>query len=555
MHTDRSRQRADPYVITALIVAAMLRLVRLDEARLWFDEVMSARWVALPWREMVHAALTDMHPPLYFTLLKGWVSWAGTTDWALRLPSAVASCVAVGVTAALAGQLAGARAARWAAWLAALSPYLLHYGQEARMYAFVSALAALLALLWARYARGTTERLGAGFALCATALVATHYYGVFYVSALAASAVLFAWWRQRPAAGVWGAGPALVAAAVALACAALLARRQAGGAYELGLAAVPGALWSLLGGPELLPSSAAVHTHGVRAALPYMPLAALGLAALAVLAVAGFTRLSASARLLVGSGLAGALAAPFAAQLAAAVDVNPRYLAPAVPLLIALLAAGVPARLDRGWRSAAAVVLLGLLALGSGWHLSRPGHGREDIVDIERWLAAHLDPHEPLLVTSFEMAILAAHHWPEREVHLYPEMRIVATPENAAALAAALPFPPERPRAVYVFGRVWLSDPDGALRKELRARYASCGELREADVEILCLRDRTPRTVPVNARALLRTSRAPRQRRSPPDEAHRATAASPPRLSPRSAPRSGRGSAGPRPGRPEEAAG
>lgn len=485
------QSRIDPYLAAALAVAALLRLFRLDEARLWFDEVMTARWVALPWPEMVQAALTDMHPPLYFALLKGWTVWAGTSDWALRLPSAVASCAAVALTAALAWHLAGARAARWAAWFAALSPYLLHYGQEARMYAVVSALAAALALLWARYARGTVDRLGLGFALCAAALAATHYYGVFYVMALAGSAALLAWWRGRITAVAWGVAPALLAAAAALGLAALLARGQAGGAYELGLAAIPGGLWSLLGGPELLPSSAAVHARGLRAALPYVPLAALGLAVLAVLGGSGFGRLAAPARLLVASGLAGALLTPFAAQLVAAVDVNPRYLAPALPLLLALLAAGAPAHLVPGVRTAAVFGLLGVLALGSAVHLSRPGHGREDIASLERWMATHLEPDEPLLVTSFEMAILAAHHWPERDVRLFPETRVVVTPENADALAAALPFPAEQPRAVYVFGRAWLSDPDGALRGALRARYDSCGELRSADIEVLCLRDRT----------------------------------------------------------------
>ena len=64
--------------------------------------------------------------------------------------------------------LADRRAGRWAAWFAALSPFLVHHAQEARMYALVATLAAANLLALARFTTGRTARLGALFAVSAT---------------------------------------------------------------------------------------------------------------------------------------------------------------------------------------------------------------------------------------------------------------------------------------------------------------------------------------------------------------------------------------------------
>ncbi len=478
--------RRDPWIAGALLCAVGLRLTRLGAAQLWLDEVLTARWVAMPWDALVRTAVTDNHPPLYFALLKLWTLIAGDSAFALRLPSAVLSAAVVALVALLALRLAGRRAARSAAWLAALSPYLLHYGQEARMYALVSALAAWLTLEAVRVVRAPGARPGVGFALAAAALATTHYYGTFVVLALAAVLWQLAARRGQRDAMRAGLVPAVGAALVALAVAALFARRQAGGGYDLGLVALPGALWSLLAGPELLPAAAAVHAHGAYAALPYVPLALLGTLAFVWLACAGVRALLPRGRGVLVGALGGALAAPFVVQLVVDVDVHPRYLAAALPLVLVVLAAGMPARLGRDPGSIAAVALLGLLALGSVLHLARPGHGREDIAAIEAWLATHA-PSDPLLVTSSEMAIVAGYYWPERPMQLYPPGGMVATRANADALAAALPLSSDG-RAVYVFGRAWVSDPEGALRAALRTRYASCGETTGSGVEVFCLR-------------------------------------------------------------------
>ena len=485
----RSGILADPWVLAALAAALVLRLLHLGTAPLWFDEVMTADWVARPWREMLAACLADNHPPLYFAVVKLIRDLCGDAPWVLRLPSALLGLATIPLAAAAAETLAhDRRAGRWAAWFAALSPFLVHHGQEARMYALVGTLAAANLLALARFTTGRSARLGMLFALTAVALACTHYYTVFYLGGAVLAAVaarpreLRAWF---PAAAV-----ASAASTTALLAAALLARHQAGGSYELGWFAMPGALWSLVAGYALLPDTFALHAEGSRAALRYLPVALAAGPALAVCIALGLRALGWRERLTVLLPIATALLAPFAVRLLLGVAVNPRYFQSTVPAVLVLLAVGAAARTM--WPRLATVAGLAvgvLLASGTALHLAEPGHGREDIGGAGGWLDAHVPADQPLLVTSREMAYLARFHWARRPIVEYPAPPTVADSASADDIAEHLPW--RDGRAIYVFGRAWVSDPDGALERDVRERYATCGEFDGRGIRIYCLDQRS----------------------------------------------------------------
>lgn len=497
----------DGWVLAALAIACLARLVRLDAASLWLDEVLTAQWVALPVGELIRTSMADNHPPLYFLLVRGWASVAGDSVWALRVPSAVASMLAVGGIAMLAAMLRGAVAARWAAGLAALCPYLVHHGQEARMYAVISAVAVVQVIALTRVLRGDVRAPGLLFVLCGWVLAATHYYAALFVGVVLVALLLGLWWRPAwdarieraagrrrilamPRGRRWRAAlPALVltglAPSAALAAAWLMARHTAGRQYGLGLFALPGTVFSMITGYALLPSAEALHARGLAAALPFLPLA-VGTGALVLAAsVYGWRALSPAARLIVAVPLLGALFIPLAAQSLGDVGINPRYVAAGAPLLLVWLAAAGPARLGWDGRSVTMLGLLGVMALGTALHLAQPGHGREDVAAAGAWLDRHVPVDHEVLISSFEMEIVARHHWPRRLLRAYPEPGVQADAGNAGSLAAALPL--DGDRAYVVLGRAWLTDPDGALRAALRSQYASCGEAAVRGIEMFCL--------------------------------------------------------------------
>ena len=474
----------DPWVLAALLVGLALRLLHLGAAPLWFDEVMTADWVSRSWREMLALCLADNHPPLYFAVAKLAHDVLGASAWSLRLPSAVLGVAVVPIAAAAAATLADRRAGRWAAWFAALSPFLVQHAQEARMYALVATLAAANLLALARFVTGRTTRLGALFVVSAVALAATHYYAIFYLTGAVLCAIAV---RPREL-RAWLPEAALVSvtSAVSLLTAALVARHQGGGSYELGWFALPGTLWSLVSGYALMPDTFALHAEGGRAALRYLPVVLAATPALLVCAVLGLRRTDRRGRLALVLPCATALLAPFVIRLLLGLPVNPRYFQATVPAVLVLLAIGSTAVTRWPGLAPAAGIGVGvLLVAGTGLHLAAPGHGREDVRGAEAWLESHVPRDQPLLVTSSEMAYLARYHWTDRQIVEYPSPRAVVTATSADEVAERLPW--QDGRAVYVFGRAWVSDPEGALENDLRQRFASCGRFETRGIRIYCL--------------------------------------------------------------------
>lgn len=484
-------KQLDPWILAALFVALAIRLFNLDEAALWFDETLTLQRIRLAWDEAVlHEFFSggDANQlPVYFVLVKAWSTVAGTSSIALRLPSVLCSLATVLLTAGLARTLLSKQAARWAAWLAAVSPYLLHHAQEARMYPLVSALAAASIFLLARYLRGDTPKLGAAFVLVNLALLATHYYAMFIVSAVLLVPLLL---LRRPLAD-WLSAVSITGTGVIglMLMAILIAGHHSGEAYDTGLIAFPGVVWSMISGYTLMPSSEELHTLGIRAALPYLPVALITIVPLGILVVRGLMALDRDALLLILATLTVPLLAPFMVRIVFPdISINPRYTMTAAPSLLVLLGAGLTHRFsEHVYVMISAFILIAVMISGSVRHLLTPGHGREDIYAARNWLEENVPVEEEVLVTSNEMHHLAMFHWPDRQFRLYPDRKIVVNHENSVEIAKNIPFSPVTGRSIFIFGRTWLSDPNGALQDELAKRYAMCPGTETRGIRILCL--------------------------------------------------------------------
>jgi uncharacterized membrane protein len=128
-----------------LLAGLALRLFRLGADSLWYDETVSAALAGSALPELIRHTAGDIHPPLYYILLRGWLILMG-------YPTGHADAAGIGLEVAagffslffgvllicliyaLARRLAGPRAALIAAALAAFSPYHIWYSQEVRMY-------------------------------------------------------------------------------------------------------------------------------------------------------------------------------------------------------------------------------------------------------------------------------------------------------------------------------------------------------------------------------------------------------------------------------------
>ncbi len=158
-------------------MALALRAHRLAAQSLWSDEDITLDRALTPLGDMLRGLPVEQGP-LYYALMRPWTLLAGSSDLALRWPSLLTSVVAVPVAMAMGGRLAGRRAGRLLGLIAAVNPFLVYYGQEARGYALLwcLALATPLALLHAERSGRRRDWILAG--ALAAAAVLTHAYGV-----------------------------------------------------------------------------------------------------------------------------------------------------------------------------------------------------------------------------------------------------------------------------------------------------------------------------------------------------------------------------------------
>lgn len=121
------------------LAALLLRLYGLGDKPFWLDEVTSLRRATASVPALVSDSLNNTHYPTYFLLL--WlVAKFGTSQWLLRLPSAVFGALGAALTCVLGGRVGNLRAGAIAGLLLAISPFEVQFGQEARSYTLVSCL-------------------------------------------------------------------------------------------------------------------------------------------------------------------------------------------------------------------------------------------------------------------------------------------------------------------------------------------------------------------------------------------------------------------------------
>lgn len=198
------------------LLAFALRVLRIDYQSLWRDEVDAVLFASRSLGEAL-AMFTRVgeNGPLYFLGLHGWIGLAGTSEFALRFPSACCGVLAVLLTYRLGRVLLGRAIAFIATLLLAVSPYHVWYSQEAKMYALISFLAPLsLYVLWRAVDSGRRRLWLAWAAL----MVAFLYIHLFAAMMLLVSVI---WLPLLRPSRRWRLSPALAIAVVAVAAAAL----------------------------------------------------------------------------------------------------------------------------------------------------------------------------------------------------------------------------------------------------------------------------------------------------------------------------------------------
>jgi uncharacterized membrane protein len=172
-------------LLVIILIGLFLRVYDLGTQSIWYDESSSV-WIAKMsfLSQVVQATRSfELAPPLYFIILHYWIALFGTSEVALRSLSALFGVLAIPVIYVLGRRLFNDEVGLLAALILALSSFNIWYSQEARMYSLMVLLALLSMYFFLRFVRRSTLASSAGYVLCTTLLLYTHYYGIFVVVA------------------------------------------------------------------------------------------------------------------------------------------------------------------------------------------------------------------------------------------------------------------------------------------------------------------------------------------------------------------------------------
>ncbi|HEY7878271.1 MAG TPA: glycosyltransferase family 39 protein [Gemmatimonadaceae bacterium] len=211
-------------------IALVARLHGLGAPNLWLDEANSWYVAHLSWSGLLRNLRTSPVGPVYFVVLKLWMTVAGESEVALRAPSLICSVLLIPLVYALGARTVSHRAALVAAALTALSPLHLYFAQEARMYMPLALLAAATALAYVQWRDSITcadagapsgdHRALSLYAVLAAAMLGTNVVSAPLLVALNIDAFLVLW-RDLPSAAArrhhvvaWVGANAAVAGAI-----------------------------------------------------------------------------------------------------------------------------------------------------------------------------------------------------------------------------------------------------------------------------------------------------------------------------------------------------
>lgn len=182
--------------ILILLLASALRFHQIETQSFWNDEGNSARLSERSVQLIIEGTASDIHPPLYYLVLRGWREILGDSELALRVFSAFVGVSLVAATIAFGRRLIGTGAeapSLIAGLLVAINPALVYYSQETRMYEMLAFLAVLSTLLLVIWLQGGGRRLGlaVAYVLSSVAGLYTHY---FFPAVLVTQSLIFLLW-------------------------------------------------------------------------------------------------------------------------------------------------------------------------------------------------------------------------------------------------------------------------------------------------------------------------------------------------------------------------
>ena len=179
------------------LALAALNGIRIFDSTYWYDEMFSIKLIRLPVPELLAETAADVHPPLYYLILKGICHFAGESGPVLHAASLLPYLLVLVLALTVISKRFGRSAAFLFVTLASLLASSVKFNVEIRMYAWVVLFVLLSYLsLYAILYKNRPIYYGI-FILSSLAAAYTHYYALIAVAFLYFVLMLYALIARR----------------------------------------------------------------------------------------------------------------------------------------------------------------------------------------------------------------------------------------------------------------------------------------------------------------------------------------------------------------------
>lgn len=163
-----------------MLLALVLRFSRMFWQRdFWYDEAFTGIITRMSWTDMWWMIFHDVHPPLYYYLLKPWAGLFHYSLFSFRSFSALFGMLSVASVYWIGKKLFSTRAGLIATFLITISPFAIQYSQEARMYALFGFISLWLTYFFIRALQKNRWRDWLVWGIIGVLFLYTHYLALF----------------------------------------------------------------------------------------------------------------------------------------------------------------------------------------------------------------------------------------------------------------------------------------------------------------------------------------------------------------------------------------
>ncbi len=458
------KRRSTWWALLIVLMAFCLRIYAIDRQDIWGDEAVSIQLSSGPLPHIIKGGAETV-PPLYHLLLHFWMRLGGASVLAIRFLSAVFGTLSVAGIYLLGRRIFGRPIGVLAALTAAISPALVFYSQEARVYSVLVFLTVASIYWTVRLAEEPIRsRAWTAYLLASLAACYTHYFGFFVI--LAENLVIISHMlRRRRLRGLnrWLAAQAAIGLAYLpwIYIQGSFLTNKAGGRFEEWTLSVAAGMAER----TLTAWAAGLSVSPAAAWLIAIPFIVAALSSLFVRPSNGMGKTLLIACVLVPWALAW-LVNPFMPFF------FPRYLLLAAPAYFILVASGIVAwkRLQRALPTAGILILL----LGSGYGLH--GYYTDDAFLKGRYgqMMAHVQQHAHsgdglVLLNRLQRPLFEYYEPSDLDVFFFPRPAYpISDPRTVQDLSTIAA---NHPRLWLVrFGNPAEYDPEGDIHRWLSAR-------------------------------------------------------------------------------------